>query len=501
MDPAVWDFTMQFRPNQYLEGQLAKSWELTDPSTLTFHLRQGINWQNISPANGREFTANDVVYHFHRMYGGGDGFSKPSPYQIVDPVTQTMISVTATDKYTVVFKYTMANPEAIMEALEALGGNIFDIECPDAVQLWGNVTDWHHAIGTGPFILQDFVSDSSATLVKNPDYWGYDERYPQNQLPYIDKLQYLIIPDDATALAALRSGKIDILDGVSLQTSQSIKKTNPEILDIPQLFSDCYTVDPRVDVKPFNDIRVREAMQMAIDLPTIASTYYLGTVNPNPSTLTSNHMTGWGWSYDQWPQELKDEYAYNPTGAKQLLAAAGYPTGFKTDVVADAASDLDLLQIIKSYFSDVGIDMSIRTMDDTSWSNFVLFGHKQDQLAYRGGLGGGLGHTFAPINQFNINKTGFMANYWMIADSVYDTAGAHALAATTVDGVKQALTDANKELAQQHFIISLLQPNLFGLCQPWLKGYNGQWGAISTSSGPHLNGEYMARFWIAQNLK
>ena len=111
---------------------------------------------------------------------------------------------------------------------------------------------------------------------------------------------------------------------------------------------------------PFNDIRVREAMQMAIDLPTIAKTYYGGTARPCPSTLTSNYMTGWGFPYSQWPQDLKDQYAYNPTAAKQLLAAAGYPNGFNTDVVVDAAADMDLLQIVKSYFAAIGVNMDIR---------------------------------------------------------------------------------------------------------------------------------------------
>ena len=60
---------------------------------------------------------------------------------------------------------------------------------PEAVKQWGNLNDWHHAIGTGPFILTDFVAGSSATMVKNPNYWGYDERYPQNKLPYIDTTQ------------------------------------------------------------------------------------------------------------------------------------------------------------------------------------------------------------------------------------------------------------------------------------------------------------------------
>ena len=61
-------------------------------------------------------------------------------------------------------------------------------------------------------------------------------------------------------------------------------------------------------------------------------------------------MKGWGFPYEEWPQELKDEYAYNPTAAKQLLADAGYPNGFKTNIVVDIGGDMELFQIIKSYF-------------------------------------------------------------------------------------------------------------------------------------------------------
>jgi len=80
--------------------------------------------------------------------------------------------------------------------------------------------------------LKDFVPGKSATLVKNPDYWGHDERYPQNQLPYLDSIKFLIIPDDNEALEMMRAGKIDIMDRVFQKQAKSIQKTNPEILQI-----------------------------------------------------------------------------------------------------------------------------------------------------------------------------------------------------------------------------------------------------------------------------
>jgi len=78
LDPAVFDFTLTWRPPDYVKGSLAESWEFPDPSTFVLHIRKGVRWQDIPPASGREFIADDVVYHFNRMYGlGGDSLVAP----------------------------------------------------------------------------------------------------------------------------------------------------------------------------------------------------------------------------------------------------------------------------------------------------------------------------------------------------------------------------------------------------------------------------------------
>ena len=500
LDPAGWDYQMAWHPSKYLKGQLAESWEFTDPSTHIVQLRKGIHWQNIPPANGRELTADDVVFHYNRLYGLGGGFSKSSPFH-TDVRFQDLISVTAMGKYTVVFKWKtpQPNPESIMETLHG----VYQTQClenPEAVKLWGDVSDWHHAIGTGPFILQDFVPNSSATLIKNPNYWGYDERYPKNKLPYVGTIKYLIIPDDAIALEAMQAGKIDVIDVVSLNQAQSIQKTNPEILQIPVPRAQALTIQPRNDVKPFNDIRVRKAMQMAIDLPTIAKDYYHGLVEPYPSTVTSRYMKGWGFPYEEWPQELKDEYAYNPVAAKKLLSDTGYPNGFKTNVVADTAGDMELLQIVKSYFAGVGIDMEIRPMKTPDWVNFVEIESKHDQLVYR--PYGPFGHTYAPIQTITRFHTNRLPNFQKVSDPVIDAFYPKAIAAASEDDLKQIVRDMNERVARQHFAISLLQPMEYSLCQPWLKGYNGQIHSIWMGvGGPSRLSLYGARFWIDQKLK
>ena len=333
----------------------------------------------------------------------------PSPNEAGSPILTNVTSVTATDKYTVVFKWKIANPEYILESIEALGGGT-NIEAREAVQQWGNLNDWHHAIGTAAFMLQDFVDGSSATLVKNPSYWGYDERYPQNQLPYVDKITYLIIPDNATAIAAFRTGKIDIIDGISLQNAQSVAKTNPEVIQITVPGGTGETIDPRNDRTPFTDIRVREALQMSLNLPDIANSFYQGTAQPYPQSLTSSNQVGWAWPYQQWPADLQAQYAYNPTQAKLLLAQAGFPNGFTTDVVADNTGNMDLLQIIQSYFAAINVTLTIQTMDAASWTSYVVVGKKQDALAYRSGAGT-LGNINTPIKMLQRDMNGFAGNF------------------------------------------------------------------------------------------
>jgi ABC-type transport system substrate-binding protein len=81
LDPAIFNYHLSFRSNEYVKGYLAESWEFPDPNTYLVKLRKGVHWQDIPPVNGREFTADDVAYHYNRLYGLGGGFTKPSPYQ------------------------------------------------------------------------------------------------------------------------------------------------------------------------------------------------------------------------------------------------------------------------------------------------------------------------------------------------------------------------------------------------------------------------------------
>ena len=500
-DPTVQNYQIGYWDNSFAGGGLIQNWEFTNPNTLVLTLHQGINWQGIAPSNGREFTAADVVYHFDRMCGLGDGFTAMSPYWVNASAWSYLESVTATGNFTVTMNWSISNPEYVLENMEA-PGCATTIEDPDAVAAYTTSSNpalgnWHNAIGTGPFIVTDFVDGTSATLVKNTNYWGYDERYPQNQLPYVNQLNFLIIPQNATALAALRSGKVDVVDNVTNSDVQGMQQTNPSILvvSVPGAAA-ANTIDPRNDIAPFNNLNVRIALQEAIDLPTIAKTYYDGLVSPYPSTLTSQYLPGIGWPYSDWPGSLQAEYAYNPSNAKTLLAAAGYPNGFNTNIVVKNTVDMSLLEIVQSYFSTIGVNMSITAMDPVSWAPYVQTNHANKALAMSSN--GELALNYSPFIQFLRFQPGNAANYTMVNDPAFTAALGNAMAATTTTQFQQVLQAVNQEVAQQHFVISLLIPPTYSLAQPRLKGFDAQYGATWGYVGPQLIYFYDARFWIDQ---
>jgi len=495
-DPSVFSYQLAFRPAQFQVGVMATDWSFSDLNTVVMHLHQNIYWPNVAPVNGRQFVASDVVYQNNRAYGLGDGFTKPLSTNTA--IINSLVSVTAPDKYTVVFTWKGISQETIAEQMFGpMAG------CQQAREVFAAYTtaanpymnDWHHAIGCGPFQISDYVPDSSLTVTKNPTYWGYDERHPQNQLPYVNSVHILVIATHATSLAAVRTGKIDAMDGLNLTESVAMKQTNPEIQQIT-VPGGPSTIDPRIDVKPFDDIRVRQAMQMAINLPLIASSYYMGTASSYPATMTSMYMTGWTYPYTQWPDSLKATYDFNQAKAKEFLAAAGYANGFKTSIVGASTSDTDLLQIVQSQLAQVGITMTTQLMDAAAL-NTLLRSFKQDALAY----GTKLGFTFPPLMGFRHWQSITNLDWGRVNDPAWDALYAQALAATTLAETQRLVVAGNKYEAEHQWNISLCTTSGFSLCQPWLKGYNAQSFAISSGTGVLCMGFYCSRFWIDQDIK
>ena len=227
-------FAFPFSPS-HMKGALAESWSQPDPLTYIFNIRKGVNWHDKAPMNGREFTADDIEYNFHRLLGTGSGFTEPIPYGGTFGGMK-FESVTATDRYTVVFKMKEQNLGALYAIMDNYSSWIYP---PEVIKEHGDVTDWRNLVGTGPMMLTDWTAGSSVTWTKNPDYWGYDDKFPENRLPYVDQIRTLFMPEVATYMAAMRTGRVDYIGrtgGAQMRTFDevdSLRKTNPEIVIWP----------------------------------------------------------------------------------------------------------------------------------------------------------------------------------------------------------------------------------------------------------------------------
>ena len=505
IDRDVYDFNNDGPlPVSAMTGRLAESWDISpDGLTYTFHIRKGVHWHNKAPMNGRELTASDVEYNFHRQLGVGKFTdAEPNPFGAAADLTGIPFeSITATDKWTVVMKL----KEPYLPALRLILIDYFVyILPPEVIEQsrtadvpQGRISDWRNQVGTGPFMLTDFVESSSFTLTKNPDYWRFDEKYPQNRLPYIDELKVLIIPEQATVMAALRSGKVDFRPfGTSLNDGISLQRTNPEIVQHPVFFRSNDAIAANVRVPPFDDIRVRKAMQMGLDLDTIATTYWKGQAVTTPQGMVG--VKGYSIPFEEWPEEVKKGYMYDPEGAEKLLDEAGLPRDadgirFKTRLqILQGTQDVGYAEIAVSYWAEIGVDVELDVFEDWTAYHEGLFSGM-----YEGMMGSISGTLFDPVMSVGWYRSDAQWNrplhQWPELDALVDAA----LAATTTDEQQRLIAEADMYTIEKHYQIWGPKPPTFVVHQPWIKGYSGE----SNHLGPNERWDMLARLWINQDLK
>ncbi len=369
-----WDAGFGYR-TELLTGQLAESWEMPDDETIVYHIRKGIHWWDKPPTNGREMTAEDVAWNINRSFTMPGGYIYPN----YTPQGYAPTSIKVLDKYTVEVKVL---PEMQGMMFLVIGEYIWHVS-PDAVEEYGDIKDWRNFCGTGPYMLMDYITSSSLTYVRNPNYWQYDPLHPENQLPYLDGMKAQIIPDKSSQLAAFRTGKLDYLGNVLWEDAELIMKNYPEIQYITRQESPSFFLSGRVDKPelPFKDVRVRQALNMAINKPELVEEYYKGHADLfaypyYPTKVMEPIFT----PLEEQSQVVQDMFTYHPDKARQLLADAGYPDGFKTQVVC-ATGHVDFLCLIREYFLDVGVDMEIKPLESGVF-NSITMGRTHEEMIY-----------------------------------------------------------------------------------------------------------------------
>ena len=478
---------------------LAASWENPDPNTYIFHIRQGVHWHNKAPMNGRELTAEDVVFNYHRLTGMGSGFSKP------EGISSTIVSlefesISASDEYTVVVKLTKPRIDALWWLVE---DNFAWIGPPEVIKQHGDHSDWRNLVGTGPFELTDWVEGSSLTWTRNPDYWGTDEKYAQNPLPYIDNLRSLVMKDEASRLAALRSGKVDYIGANAASNIntpdavESIERTNPDLKIWPYYFRSNAGMTYNLTNPPYSDIRVRKALQMALDLEAVNDTYYKGLAVVTPQGAMGNFLTQFTIHFDQWPEEIKAGYRYDPEAAERLLDEAGYPrgeNGIRFTAAMDGLScclNPDYFEIVRDYWREIGVESEFLIHEPATWGARAN-GHEFEGMTWSTAAG-----PYSPLSHvLRWYTTGHPFNRGQVDDPKFNALFESMEAAQTMEEVGKYSKQADLYMLSQHWQLWGPVEPAYNVTQPWVKGHNGEYYMGSWN----WNAVY-ARVWIDQNLK
>lgn len=398
-----------------MAGELCESWELPDDETIIYNLREGIHYQDRAPANGREMTADDVVWNIDYQFNY-EGCWQAMSYPPGNSRRPT--SWRAIDKYTVEVKVPAA-AQAIM--LLEIGDNLY-VNPPECWTEGDGWQDWSEVVGSGPFLLADYITGSSITYTKHPNYFEFDPMHPANRLPYVDELKLLIIADRSTLLSSFRTGKVDLIWGAngsaaSIEEAEDVIARCPDVLYYERL-GNANIAGMRIDKPelPIADLRVRQAMNLAVNQQEILDDYLKGkgVLLGYPFTPSSG-FENFYVPLEEMPEEVRMLFDYDPDRARELLAEAGYPDGFKTVIECNSAN-ADEVSLIKSYLDQVGIDMEIQTMEAGAF--FGLWagrGHKEMIYAPAVGL-------WAPFEQL-CTKTGMYSNVAYIDDPYYDEVG------------------------------------------------------------------------------
>ncbi|HEV8437112.1 MAG TPA: ABC transporter substrate-binding protein [Methylomirabilota bacterium] len=292
---------------------LAEKWEYKTPTTLVFTLRRGVKFHAKPPVNGREVTAEDVKYSLERFMAKSGFRARFEPVQSVEAVDRYTVRITLKEPFAPLLNH-LANPMYTAILPREAEGKFKDFNHPDAV------------IGTGPFVLKTYDKGVRVVFDRNPDYFA-------KGLPYLDRVVIEITPDASARLSLLRSGKVEmgqISSWAGLEEGRSLQKTNPEMPLTPTQIIGQGVIYMRTDQPPFNDVRVRRAVSLAIDRKGWNEALFFGegclVSGPVPCAMKEWRLE----PSDLEPAKAKYLAGYDVAEARKLLVEAGYPKGFTT---------------------------------------------------------------------------------------------------------------------------------------------------------------------------
>lgn len=420
----IYERLLMVDANLELQPRLAKEYTISeDGLQYDFYLQEGVKFHN-----GRELTADDVKASFERI-------RDPDVPAVAKGSLSVLESIDVVDDYHV--RLTLKQPLAsILYVLARLETAILPIE--EVERQGGKLTE---PVGTGPFAFEEHVKDQRLVLVRNPDYW-------QEGLPYLDRVEYIPVPDDNVRLVNLMTGELDVIQNVPPADAPSVEQ-HPNIDLVTEIGTFWPHVSMNTQTEPFDDVRVRQAVHLAIDQEEVLElgNWGRGIVSQSPIPPTSPfHAEVEGWDHD-------------PERAKELLAEAGYPDGFETTMRAVRGSNVDLAEIIQAQLAEVGITVNIQVDEQPTW-----FAEVFNNRDYEMSVIAHVSKIDPDLSLYDILYTDEAKNYTRYSnkqlDELLDTGRS-----TTDPAKRQEIYNEAQELvvAESGYVVLFLQELLFGV--------------------------------------
>ncbi len=369
---------------------LAERWTVSkDGMEYTFFLRKGVKWHSnklFTPT--RDFNADDFLFMLERQWKENDPYFKVTSsnhtYFNDMGMTKLLKSADKVDEYTV--RIALNRPEApFLSNLAMEFAGVQSKEYAIAMLKAGTPEKLdQEPLGTGPFMLVQYQKDAVVRYKAFPHFWGGKAK--------IDDLIFAITPDASVRWAKLQKGECHVMPYPNPADIEAIRK-DPNVAVLEQPGLNVGYLAYNTQKKPFDDVRVRKALNMAIDKKAIVSAVYLSTgipaINPIPPAQ---------WSYNK---AVKDD-AFNPAEAKKLLAAAGYANGFSTDLWAMPVqrpynpNAKRIAELMQADLAKVGVKAEIKQFE---WGEYRK---RMQQGEHQMGMLGWTGDNGDPDNFLNL---------------------------------------------------------------------------------------------------
>jgi peptide/nickel transport system substrate-binding protein len=346
-----------------IEGDLAESWSQPSETVYRFKLRRGVHWHNRPPVNGRELTAEDIVYSARRAFGG---------VRQAGLLPTFLDRIEAVDRYTVAFM--LKKPLSWLPDILA-SPMVFPIIARECVETFGDLQKAEAMVGTGPWQFESYRRGVGISLTRHPHYFRTD-------LPYIERIE-LVLDDDSTRVAAaFLAGKYElgwdppgsIPRSDWTQLRERLLAQRPGLRTTEILDSAVFVIVMRSDLPPFNDTRVRQAISMAVNRLEIIESVFEGAGAVNPPIQAA--LKEWSLPVEQLGPGASS-YRFDPGEARRLLTEAGHGGGIATSMTFTnyGRAFTDTLQLVVRDLQAVGITARPQSKEYGAFVSTVPYGH------------------------------------------------------------------------------------------------------------------------------